>query len=302
MKENFKSGFIAVLGRPNVGKSSLVNALIGSKISIISPIPQTTRHQIKAILNTKDAQLVFVDTPGVHSFRDKLTSHLNVVAKNSIEGCDLILYVVDVVRKIGKEEEKIIDIVVNSKVKTIMVLNKVDLGIKYLNDYVDLWRQRSEAEPKENLLYYMPTSAIKGTNIDELRKILIEYTPTAHPFYEKDATTDFPLKFRIADIIREKLFLTLKKEIPHSLAVEVESIENRKRKKYIVVNIYVQRPSQKKIVVGRKGEKLKEIGSLARGEIEDIFNKKVFLDIWVKVFSDWQKSPRVLKELGYWWG
>lgn len=300
LKEKFKSGFVTILGRPNVGKSTLLNALIGNKVSIISPIPQTTRHQLKGILNLENAQIVFVDTPGIHSFEDKLASHLNTVAKRALEGCDLVIYVVDVSRRPGKEEQEMMRIITGQKVKTIMVLNKVDLGLKYLNTYIDLWAERIEGK-RNPLIYYIPLSAKTGKDVDKLRDSILENLPESHPYYDTDTLTDFPLKFRVADIIREKLFLQLKKELPHSIAVEIEEINNKKKVVSIRVNIYVKRNSQKRIVIGKAGVALKEVGSRSRPEIEKIYNKKVFLDIWVKVLEDWQNRPRILKELGYWW-
>ena len=299
-KEKFKSGFVTILGRPNAGKSTLLNALIDNKVSIISPIPQTTRHQIKGILNLENAQVVFVDTPGIHSFEDKLAAHLNTVAKRAIEGCDLIIYVVDMSRRPGKEEQELMRIISGQKIKTIMVLNKIDLGLKYFNTYIDLWAQRVEGK-RDPLVYYIPLSAKTGQDVDKLRKSLLDNLPEAHPFYETDALTDFPVKFRVADIIREKLFLQLNKELPHSIAVEIEEINNKKKIVSIRAVIYVRRNSQKRIVIGKSGEVLKEVGSRSRPEIEKIYNKKVFLDIWVKVLEDWQDKPRILKELGYWW-
>ena len=301
-KEKFKAGFVGILGRPNVGKSTLLNALVGDKVSIISAIPQTTRHQIRGILNLKNAQVVFVDTPGIHSFKDKLASHLNKIAKRSLDGCDLIIYVVDVSRAPGKEEEQLINILSQTTIKTIMVLNKVDLGLRFFNDYIGLWKHSVEKKKKTNsLVYYIPVSAKTGKNVEVVKDVLLENLPQSHPYYEEDTITDFPLKFRIADIVREKLFLHLKKEIPHDLAVEVSQIEEKKKVIYIAVNIYVKRNSQKRIVIGKKGEVLKEVGKLARTEIEKIYSKKVFLDIWIKVLRDWQERPRILKELGYWW-
>ncbi len=301
-EKKFRSGFVIMLGRPNVGKSTLLNALIENKVSIISPIPQTTRHQIKGILNLENAQIVFVDTPGIHSFQDKLASHLNVVAKRAIEGCDLIIYVVDLSRRPGKEEEQLMRIISRQGIKTIMVLNKIDLGKKFFNDYIDLWkRETTESKVKDPILYYIPLSAKTGKDIDKLKDSIIDNLPQSHPYYDTNTLTDFPIKFRIADIIREKLFLGLKEEVPHSVAVEVEEIREKKKIVSVKVNIYVKRTSQKRIVVGKGGIVLKTVGSLSRPEIEKIYNRKVFLDIWVKVLEDWQDKPRILKELGYWW-
>ena len=300
-KKKFKSGFVAIVGRPNVGKSTLLNSLIEEKISIVSSIPQTTRHQIRGISNAKDYQIVFVDTPGVHSFKDKLTSHLNKMAKSSLEGCDLVLYVVDISRKPGLEERDLLNFLVNQDIKVLMVLNKTDLRKKFFNDYIDLWKEKTEKIKKDPLIYYIPCSAKLQKNIEEIKEALVENLPQGMPFYDKECLTDFPKKFRVADIIREKLFLNLQEELPHSVAVEVESEEDKKSIVSIKVNIYVIRNSQKKIVVGKNGEVLKRVGKLSRLEIEKIYNKKVFLDIWVKVLADWQDKPRILKELGYWW-
>ncbi len=298
-KENFKSGFVGILGRPNAGKSTLLNKLVGKKISIISPIPQTTRHQIKGVLTTNNAQIVFVDTPGVHSFNDKLTMHLNTIARRSIEGCDLIIYTVDVTRIPGKEEERLMEIIAGQDVKTIMVLNKIDLNGKFINNYIDVWEEKVKKNTKNPLIYFIPVSAKTGQNTEQLMKVLVENLPQSMPYYDRNVLTDFPLKFRIADIIREKLFLCLDKELPHSLAVEVESIESKQRIIRINVIIYVQRNSQKRIVVGKNGQILKQVGESSRKEIEELCKKKVFLETWVKVLGDWQRRPRILKELGY---
>ena len=298
---NFKSGFVALIGRPNVGKSTLLNALIGNKVSIISSIPQTTRHQIKGILNLEQAQIVFVDTPGMHNFKDPLAAHLNTIARRSLEGVDLILYVVDTTRAIGNEEKRLMNLLSKQDIATIMVLNKTDANSIYLNDYINFWQNSVSSGVKNPLLYYIPVSAKKGDNIGRLRDAVCEQLPEAQPFYDNNTTTDFPLNFRIADIIREKLFLRLKKELPHSLAVEASEIEDKAKVCSIKATIYVQRNSQKKIVIGKKAQDLKTIGTEARVDIEKIVGKKVFLDIWVTVLGDWQKRPRILKKLGYWW-
>jgi len=362
-EENFKSGFVAIIGRPNVGKSTMLNALLKTKISIVSPIPQTTRHQIKGILNLRNAQIVFVDTPGIHSFKDNLAAQLNTLAKQSIEGCDLILYVVDISRTFGQEEFEIMNFLSSQNIKTIMVLNKLDLGPQVLNEYVDCWRKIATDGKIKNdpLIYYLPISAKLNKNIEVLRDVILENLPAQVPFYDNKTLTDFPLKFRIADIVREKLFAVLSKELPHSLAVEVESVKDvpqggkiddiqderepfKEEERveddeesedfeeeenvddiedeeggdpllsssgipeglpksgfiHIKVNIYVNRPSQKKIVIGSRGSLLKEIGREARCELEAIFKKRIFLDIWVTVLKDWQDKPRILQELGYW--
>jgi GTP-binding protein Era len=328
--ENFKSGFVAIIGRPNAGKSTILNALLNAKISIVSAVPQTTRHRIKGILNTQAAQIVFVDTPGMHSFRDSLARQLNTVAQQSIEGCDLILYVIDISRPFGKEESEIIDFLISQDIKIITALNKIDLGEKFIADYISFWKHKISEKKieKDPNLYYLPLSAKTGKNMDKLEACLIENLNIQPPFYDLNALTDFPLKFRIADVIREKLFLKLEKELPHSLAVEVETIEDRNENIseeekerlgqeslisseqkfskggfiYIKVNIYVNRLSQKKIVIGKNGQAIKEIGISSRKELETILGKRIYLDMAVKVLADWQDKPRILQELGYWVG
>jgi len=308
MLKNFKSGFVAIIGRPNVGKSTLLNSLVKNKISIVSKIPQTTRHNIRGILNLKNAQIVFIDTPGIHSFKDKLSNYLNDVAKSSINDIDLILYLVDISRPIGKEEIDIMNFLVNQEYKIIMALNKIDLTPKYINDYINKFKEILEEKNKQDkLLYYIPISAKTFKNIDVLIKVILENLKEQEPFYDFNTITDFPIKFRIADIIREKLFLSLKEELPHSLAVEVEDILDRGLLKedsskypiYIKVNIYVNRLSQKKIVIGQNASLIKYVGETSRKEVESLLNRKIYLDIRVKVLEDWQDKPRILQELGY---
>lgn len=309
LKDNCKSGFVAILGRPNVGKSTLLNALVGSKVSIVSQIPQTTRYQIKGILNLENAQIVFVDTPGIHSFKDNLTVHLNTIAKKSLDGCDLLIYVADTSRPVGREEEKVVDILVTQKVKVIMVLNKMDLGAKFLNEHINFWKIKIDKKKitDDPLVCYLPLCAKTGKNVDTLREIIIENLPFQPFFYDKNTVTDFPLKFRISDVVREKLFLHLQNELPHSLAVEVdddiEEKETTRKEPYshIRVIIYINRTSQKRIIIGKGGSMLELIGKESRLELEKILGKKVYLDIWVKVLENWQEKTRILKELGYWW-
>lgn len=302
-QDNFKSGFVAVMGRPNVGKSTLINTLIGSKVSIVSRIPQTTRHQVRGILNLDSAQIVFVDTPGIHSFKDALVTHLNTIAKKSLEGCDLVVYMADISRNIGVEERRVMEILCSQNIKVIMALNKIDLGTKFINSYIDSWKNMIEKKAIKNdpLIYFLPLSAKNQKNLDKLVEAIVENLPVQHPFYDTKTVTDFPLKFRIADIVREKLFTILKKELPHSVAVEIEDIEDRGDLSYIRVNIYVDRSTKRKIIIGEGGQTIKKVGTDARAEIEKIFNKQVYLDIWVKVLAGWQEKPRILKELGYWW-
>jgi GTP-binding protein Era len=278
-----------------------------------------------------------VDTPGIHSFKDNLATQLNTIAKQSIEGCDLILYVVDISRNLGKEEMEIMDFLTKQEIKIIMVLNKMDLGEQFTNSYIEAWDKHLERDGiKTNpVISYLPLSAKTGRNIELLRSVIVENLPSQEPFYDTNTLTDFPLKFRLADIVREKLFLNLKAELPHSLAVEVAEIKDRQNQMlkkhseelgddtmsyedfmstlaqpakrvglkgplYIKVNIYVNRLSQKKIIIGKNGKLIKAIGIESRREMEPLLSKRVYLDIKVEVLADWQNKPRILQELGYW--
>ncbi|MFO8052342.1 MAG: GTPase Era [Candidatus Omnitrophota bacterium] len=299
--KQFKSGFITILGRPNVGKSTLLNAILGQKISIVSPIPQTTRFQLKGILNQPNSQIVFVDTPGIHLFKEKFSYHLNKVSLASVAEIDLILYVVDANRLPGEEERKIMDIIARQKNKVVMIFNKSDLGRKYINSYIELWKEKvEELGGPDPLLYYIPVSAKEKKGIEDLKNILTELMPEGPAFYDKDTPTDFPIQYRVADIIREKLFLKTKQEIPHSVAVEVKEIQAKERSVYILAHIYIQRTSQKRIIIGKDGKLLKEVGIEARSDLENIYNKKAYLDLWVKTEKDWQNNRRILQDLGYW--
>ncbi len=301
--EKIKSGFVALIGRPNVGKSTLLNALLNTKISIVSSVPQTTRYAIRGILNLSNAQIVFVDSPGIHSYKDNLAQYLNIIATRVLEDVEIVIYIVDVTRNPGYEEELIVKKLISLNTKIIMALNKIDKNKKFLNDYISLWNKEEQKildnGSTKKLLYYIPISAKTGYNLDKLIEAIEENLPWGTPFYSKDTLTDFPLKFRIADIIREKLFLKLKKELPHSLAVEVIDIEDKNRCVYIEAYIYVNRTSQKQIIIGKKGSFIRDVGIASREEIEEMFHKKVYLHLQVKVIRGWQKKIRILKELGY---
>lgn len=305
-KQEFKSGFVAVVGRPNAGKSTLINSLIGSKVSIVSSVPQTTRHQIKGILNLAQAQVVFVDTPGMHLFQEALADHLNIVARRSLDGCDLIVYVIDASRICGQEEEKIMELLAGQNIKVIMVFNKMDIKTTNVENYLAQWKQVTSRINQDPVIEVMAVSAWTGRKLPDLTKVIIQHLPVQPAFYDLDTKTDFPEKFRVADIIREQLCRQLKDELPHNAAVEVVDQEEQTTTSghpclHIRVNIYVNRDSQKQIVIGKKGAMIKSIGQASRLTLERMFNKKVFLELEVEVLENWQSSPRILKELGYWW-
>lgn len=297
-----KCGFVAILGRPNVGKSTLLNALLKEKISIVSSVPQTTRFRIRGILNLENAQIVFIDTPGLHLFKDDLALYLNNIAKKSVEDTDLILYLVDVTRSIGNEEMVIMNFLLNyTHLPMIMGLNKIDLGTDFLNHYIERWEALLKEKKKENpVKFYIPLSAKKGKNLDKLTEAIVNLLPERDfLFYPEKETTDFPLSFRISEIIREKLLLFLKEELPHSCAVVVEEMEEKENIVYIYASILVNRTSQKKIIIGKGGSFIKKIGTEARKDLEVLLKRKVYLELYVKVVKDWQKRPRILKEIGY---
>ena len=297
-----KCGFVAILGRPYVGKSTLLNALLKEKISIVSSVPQTTRFRIRGILNLENAQIIFIDTPGLHLFKDDLALYLNNIAKKSVEDTDLILYLVDVTRSIGNEEMVIMNFLLNyNHLPMIMGLNKIDLGADFLNHYIERWEAFLKEKKAENpIKYYIPISAKVGKNLDKLIEAIVDLLPERDfLFYPEKEVTDFPLSFRISEIIREKLLLFLKEELPHSCAVIVEEMEEKENIVYIHASIFVNRTSQKKIIIGKGGSFIKKIGTEARKDLELLLKRKVYLELYVKVIKDWQKRPRILKEIGY---
>ena len=298
--KGFKCGFVSIVGRPNAGKSTLLNSLLKEKVSIISTMPQTTRYTIRGILNLSKAQIVFVDTPGIHLFNDTLAAELNALALSALEGVEAVLYVVDCTRVPAKEEEKIMQALLrqSQKAPVIMALNKIDKSKKHAGDYIEMWHRKAKSG-KGPLEYFIPVSGLKGKNLNELIDALLEVLPESEPFYDKDTVTDFPLTYRVADIIREKLCRAFKEEVPHNLAVEVSEIDDGETMTKVQATILAAKQSQKLIVVGKKGSMIKEIGSQARKDLEELFGKKVFLGLWVKVEKDWYNKTRVLRELGY---
>ena len=302
MSVKLRCGFVTLMGRPNVGKSTLINTLLREKVSIVSSVPQTTRFRIRGILTTDSFQIVFVDTPGLHLFKDSLASYLNNIAKKGIEDTDVILYLVDVTRSVGKEELEIMKFLLNCSCSPIIMgLNKIDLGYDFLNQYIKIWEELVEENKKVNpIKFYIPISAKTGKNLDRLINTLVDFLPQQEfLFYPQKETTDFPLNFRISEVIREKLLYSLKEEIPHQCAVVVDEVREKEKITYIHAYIYVNRVSQKKIIIGKDASFIKKIGVEARADLESLLRKKVYLELDVKVIKDWQKKIRILKELGY---
>ncbi len=301
IKKNFRCGMASIVGRPNVGKSTLLNKILGEKVAIVSKVPQTTRNQIRGIYTDERGQIVFVDTPGVHKGHDHLDRFMNQSAYGITSEADVIIHLVDANDRVGLEEEELVQRLHSLNVPLILGLNKVDLKGKMISEYIVLWEKVTGKPIQENpLITILPLSGKDGTNISKLIDIVFELLPEGKALYPEDTICDIPQKMVIADIIREKLYALLKDELPHSIAVVIDVVEPRKGKLlYVQAVIMVERDSQKLIVIGKNGSLLKKVGSLARAELEELLESKVFLELFVKSHKDWRDSPSVLQEMGY---
>jgi GTP-binding protein Era len=295
--EDFKSGFIAVMGRPNVGKSTLVNQLLGTKIAATSPWPQTTRKSQMGILTLDHAQMIFVDTPGVHHPKHKLGARMNDEALRVLEECDLILFMVDISQAPHEEDELLANSLLSLKRKTpiILALNKFDLSSPAtLTAYQD---QFQELVPQSNSLII---SSTLGTNLEQLVNWIITHLPAGPLFFPEDQITDLYERDIAADLIREAVLFNLRAEVPHSVAVRIDEFKDREENlTYIAATLFVERDSQKGIVIGKKGEMLKKIGTDARQKIEELLGRKVFLQLRVKVRKNWRNDSAALQLFGF---
>jgi GTP-binding protein Era len=293
--KNFRSGFVAVVGRPNVGKSTLVNSLIGQKIAIMSDKPQTTRNKILCILNLPDAQVLFLDTPGIHKPRHKLGEYMVRTAENTLREVDVVLFVVDATEEPGAGEEYILERLAEVSTPVILVINKID----------KLPRERvlpiiGRYAAKRDFAAIVPVSALARINLDDLTGEIKKHLTPGPKYYPDDMVTDQPERLLIAELIREKVLQLTREEIPHSIAVDIEEVATRANGDlYLRAVIYVERDSQKGIVIGAGGAVLKEAGRLARIDVENLLGSKTYLDLWVKVKKDWRNRKGVLKSLGY---
>ena len=290
-----KSGFIAVIGRPNVGKSTLINSLIGQKIAIMSDKPQTTRNRILCVLTQPDAQIVFLDTPGIHKPKHKLGEYMVHAAENTLKEVDAIFFVVDATEKMGPGEYYILERLQATNKPVILVVNKLDLIDK--ESVLPIISHYTEKYPFEGVV---PISAKEKTNLTNLLEEVKKYLPEGPQYYPDDMITDQPERLIVAELVREKVLQLTREEIPHAVAVDVDEMTTRANDDvYIRATIYVERDSQKGIVIGSRGSLLKDIGAMARRDIEALLGSKVYLDLWVKVKKDWRNRDNVLKGFGF---
>ena len=292
-KTPHKSGFVNIIGNPNVGKSTLMNNLVGERISIITSKSQTTRHRIKGIVNGDDFQIVYSDTPGVLKPNYKLQESMMKFSTSALVDADIIIYVTDVIETIDKNEE-FLKKVQNSTVPVLLILNKIDLTDQAkLTKLFDIWKEKI---PQAEIF---PMSAKENFNVENLFNRILELLPEGEPYFAKDEVTDLPSKFFVTEIIREKVLMNYDKEVPYSVEIEVEEYKDEPKILRIMAVIHVERTSQKGIIIGHKGGALKKVGTEARMDIEAFFGKKVFLQLYVKVAKDWRSKDSQLKNFGY---
>ena len=292
----FRSGFVSIIGRPNVGKSTLLNRILGEKLAITSDKPQTTRNRIQGICNLDGGQIVFIDTPGIHHSEKRLNRSMVDAAMSALAGVDVVLLLVDATVEPRREAEAMAEVLVKAEAPLFLVISKTDLvSREELLGRIAAYR---DLHPFREIL---PVSAVKGEGVDRLLDTVLARLPEGPAYFPDDILTDLPERFLAAEIIREKVFRLTRDEIPYAVAVVVESFKERPDGSLIAISaaINVERDSQKGIIIGRKGEMLKRIGSQARRDLEDLLQTKVFLELFVRVQKDWSENSRLLKELGY---
>lgn len=289
-----KSGFVAILGQPNVGKSTLLNAILKEKVSIVSPKPQTTRNKILGILNQEDCQIVFIDTPGIHSSHNKLDEYMNKAINKAKEDVDVLLYVIDGTKKITDKTIELLNKYSEGLDNIILVVNKIDD-----TTYEKLYPELAKCNTLSNVKDIVPVSAMRGKNIEELVKVIKSYLKDDVKYFDDDIYTDQSIKFLVAEIIREKSLWLLQDELPHGIAIEILRFNENGNVCEIDADIILEKSSHKQIVIGKGGEMLKNIGIKSRLDIEKLVDKKVMLKLFVKVKEDWRSKPSSVKSLGY---
>ncbi|SER17775.1 GTP-binding protein Era [Gracilibacillus ureilyticus] len=296
MEKTFKSGFVAIIGRPNVGKSTFMNRVIGQKIAIMSDKAQTTRNKIQGVYTDQDKQIVFIDTPGIHKPKHKLGDFMVKIAENTLNEVDAIMFMINADEGYGRGDQYIIDRLQSNKTPVFLVINKIDLVQP--DELLPLIEQYKDKYPFQEII---PISALEGNNVEHLMDVFADFLPEGPQFYPEDQVTDHPERFIIAELIREKVLHLTREEIPHSVAVVIDQIKNRDSNDKLLVqaSIIVERKSQKGIIIGKQGQMLKEIGQRARKDIEGLLGSKVFLELWVKVQENWRNKPHHLYEFGF---
>lgn len=293
--QEFHSGFVALIGRPNVGKSTLLNYIVGQKVAIMSNVAQTTRNKIQGIYTTKNAQIVFIDTPGVHKPKTKLGDFMERSTMSALSEVDAVLYVVAADEKRGPGDDFIINHLKDINQPIYLVVNKIDTVNP--NELPGIVAQYKDALPFKDIV---PVSALQGNNVNTLMNELVQELPVGPQYYPDDQISDHPERFVIAEMIREKVFQLTREEVPHSVAIDVTSIKREDNDTvHISANIIVERPGQKGIIIGKKGQMLKKIGQLARQDIEHLLGDHVYLQLWVKVVPGWRDKSAMLKDYGY---
>lgn len=292
---NYKSGFIAIIGRPNVGKSTFLNKVIGQKIAIMSDKPQTTRNKIQGVLTTNDAQMIFIDTPGIHKPKHRLGDFMVQVAENTLNEVDAVIFMINAKEGYGKGDQFIMDLLQKAKTPVFLIINKIDLVHPD-----DLFPLIDEYKDKVNFEEVIPISALQGNNVTHLLDVLKSHLPEGPQYYPEEQITDHPERFIITELIREKVLELTREEIPHSIAVVMENLEKRESDAvFIQATIITERKTQKGILIGKQGSMLKDIGKKARKDIEALLGSKVYLELWVKVKKDWRNKQSQLHEFGF---
>jgi GTP-binding protein Era len=291
----FRSGFVSILGRPNAGKSTLLNALIGSKVAIVAEKPQTTRTNVQGVWTAGGAQIVFLDTPGIHRSDTMFNRRMMREVRAALDQRDLLLYVADATRDVRPEDAHAIDLIRHAPAPAFLVLNKID-RVKEKERILILIDEYKKAF---DFAEYIPVSALKGDGLDELRRAIVDRLPEGPAYFPADYLTDQPERFLAAELIREKVIRTTHDEVPHSIAVVIDHWEDTPRLTRISATVYVERAGQKGIIIGAKGAMLKNIGTRAREEMEKLFGRKVFLELFVKVQENWRENPVFLNELDW---
>ncbi|WP_047154953.1 GTPase Era [Aneurinibacillus tyrosinisolvens] len=297
MNKEYKSGFVAIIGRPNVGKSTLMNQIIGQKIAIMSDKPQTTRNKIRAVYTSEEGQIIFLDTPGVHKPKSRLGDLMNKMVEDALREVDLILFLIDASEKLGAGDEFIIEKLREVKTPVYLVINKIDKV--HPEDLLPIIEQYRQLYPFAEII---PVSALQGNNVNRLMEQLLKELPEGPQFYPPDQVTDHPERFIVAELIREKVLHLTREEIPHSIAVVIEQMKTREGNENLVdiyATIYTERQTQKGILVGKQGAMMKEIGKRARQDIERLLGTKVYLNLWIKVKKDWRNQENLFKNFGF---